>query len=96
MYFSTINRKIDLQLYEFWSVFFKVGIKKQQEYPLWGLIIIHKNTGMGTYRERNGYEKNQKSVGTGPKVNLRRLNNIISLNIYSVCHFFNTVLVTSL
>ena len=60
MYFSTINRKIDLQLYEFWSVFFKVGIKKQQEHPLWGCKNTHKNMGLGVKLESNGYEKHQK------------------------------------
>ena len=96
MYFSRINSKIDLQLHEFWSVVDKVTIKKQQEHPLWGCIIIHKNMGLGPKLESNGSEKHQFNMGTGPRVNLPRLNNILSLNISSAYHFFNSVLVTTL
>ena len=88
--------KIDLQLHEFWSVVVKVTIKKQQEHPLWGCKIINKNMDLGPKLESNGSENHQKSVGTVPRVNLPRLNNILSFNIASVRHFFNAVLVTSL
>ena len=88
--------KIDLQLNEFWSVAVKVIIKKQQYHPLWGCKITNKNMGLGTKLKRNGSETHQKSAGTGPRVNLPRLNNILSLNIASVYHFFNAVMVPSL
>ena len=87
---------IYLQLHEFWSVVVKVAIKKQQEHPLWGCIIINKNMGLGLKLESNGSENHKKCAGTGPSVNLPRLNNIFSLNIASVCHFFNVVMITSL
>ena len=88
--------KIDFQLHEFWSVVVKVTIKKQQEHPLWGCKITNKNMGLGTKLKRNGSENHQKSAGTGPRVNLPRLNNILSLNIASVYHLFNAFMVTSL
>ena len=52
--------------------------------------------GLGTKLESKGSETHQKSAGTGPRVNLHRLNNILSLNIAIVCHFFNAVMVASL
>ena len=87
---------IDLQLHEFWSVVVKVSIKKQQEHPLWGYKIINKNMVLGPKLESNGSDTNQKSVGTGPRVNIPRLNNILSLNIASVFNFLNSVLATRL
>ena len=86
--------KIYLQLHELWSVVVKVTIKKQQKHPFWGCIITNRNMGLGTKLKSNGSEIHQKSAGTGPRVNLPRLNNILSLNIASVFHFFNAVLVT--
>ena len=88
--------RIYLQLHEFCSVVVKLNIKKQQEHPLWGCIIINKNMGLGLKLESNGSENHKKCAGMGPSVNLPRLNNILSLNIASVCHFFNAVLVNSL
>ena len=96
MYCSTINMKIYLQLHEFWSVVVKVTIKKQQELPLWGCKTINKNMGLGLKLESNEPETHQKSAGMGPRVNLPRINKILSLNIASVCHFFNAFMVTSL
>ena len=88
--------KIDFQLHEFWSVVVNVTIKKQQEHPLWGCNIINKNMGLVIKLKSNGSENHKKSADTGPSVNLPRLNNILSLNIASVCHLFNAVLVNSL
>ena len=59
-------------------------------------ILSTTKKGLEPKLESNGSENHQKSVGTGPRVNLPRLNNILSLNIASVYHFFNAVLVTSL
>ena len=87
---------IYFQLHEFWIVLVKANIIKQQEHPLWGCNIINKNMGLGLKLESNGSENNQKSAGMGPRINLPRLNNILPLNIASVCHFFNAVLITSL
>ena len=87
---------INLQIHEFWSVVVKANIIKQQEHPLWRWNIINKNMGLGIKLESNGSENHQKSAVTGPSINLPRLNNILSLNIASVCHFFNAVMVTSL
>ena len=88
--------KIDLQLHEFCSVIVKVTIKKQQEHTLLVCNIINKNMVLVPKLESNRSENHQKSPGTVPKVNIPRLSNILSLNIASVCHFFNAVLVTSL
>ena len=52
--------------------------------------------GLGIKLESNRSENKKKSAGTGLSVNLPRLNNILSLNIPSVCNFFNAVLVTGL
>ena len=86
---------IYLQLHEFWSNVVKVTIKQQQEHPLWICKIINKNMDMGPKMESNGSENYQKSAGMGPSINLPRLNNILSLNISSVCNFFNAVMVNS-
>ena len=57
--------RIYLQLHAFWSVVVKVSIKKQQEHPLWGCIIINKNMGLGLKLESNGSENNKKMCGYG-------------------------------
>ena len=88
--------RIYWQLHEFWSVVVKVTFKKQQEHPLWGCNIINKHMGLVIKLKSNGSENNKKCAGMGPSVNLPRLNNILSLNIASVCHLFNAVLVNSL
>ena len=75
--------KIDLQLHKFWSVV----VKGQQEHLLWGFKIIHKYMGLGTKQESNGSENHQKSASMGTRVNIPRLNNILSLNI-SKCVLF--------
>ena len=85
--------KIDLQLHEFCSVIVKATIKKQQEHTLLVCNIINKNMGLLPKLESNRSENHQKIVSVGPRVNLPRLNNILSLNISNVCHLFNVVLV---
>ena len=75
-----------MQLHEFWNIVVKVTIKRQQERPLWGLIFIHKNMSLGTKLESNGSDNHQKSASMGPRVNLPRLNNILSLNIANLCY----------
>ena len=88
--------KVDLQLHEFCSVVVKLTIKNNKNIHSGDVILSTTKKGLGPKLESNGSETHQKSVGTVPRVNLPRLNNILSFNIASERHFFNAVLVTSL